>query len=754
MRNKNYSTRLFFIIAFCMITGSSYTQFSTGGEPISSLMNIGNNFQTVEMPAFDVQAMIAEDYMNALKGDVPYRYGKVFEVNLSLNNSGTWVKLNDGSRIWRLAIYSRNAISINLFYKDFRIPQGALFYIYNPEKTNLHGAFTEFNNNEKNEFATAPTLGNTTILEYYEPVHAIGKGRITVSQVVHAYRDIYGYLNTEELACNININCPIGAPWVNQKRAVTRITFTQGGGGYLCSGSLVNNTAQDRKLYYLTAEHCSPDNHNSMVFYFNYENPTCWGTGGSLSQTLSGATFRAALYGTDFRLVEINGPLPASYNAYFNGWDRSGVTPLRSTAIHHPGGANKKIAIDTHAAVNSNGFGGRLPNGFWRVIWDHGMTEGGSSGCPLYDQNKRVVGQNLGGTPSNCDNPQGVLKYFGKFSVSWDYGGSPSTQLKDWLDPLNTAPLTLDGINDQTGVAPVSNFTSDTANLPLGGGTVNFFDLTTNDPTSWSWSFPGGTPSTSTAQNPTGISYTATGAYTVSLTTSNAYGANTKTIVAYIRVAGAPMNNFSLVSPPNNTTITVASNDPSTVDFNWTRSGTSPTLNYKFWIKKIGTTVEYIYPSNNNGQDSVKSLRKSFLDSLAVTMGTTGDSVRCSWRVFCYNGLDSLVSSNTFLVTLKRLPIGIIKIGDNIPDRFALYNNYPNPFNPVTVIRFDVARMQMIKLRVYNYIGQELFTLINEELNPGTYSYNFDASTLASGVYFYALETEGFRESKKMVVLK
>lgn len=742
-----------FILIYQVLT-SLYAQYSSGGEPLSTLLKLDNNYQTVTMPEFDIQAMIAEDYANALKGDVPYRYGKVFEVDLSLQNSGTWTTLNDGSRIWRLAIYSHDALAINLFFKDFRIPQGALFYVYNPDKTNLHGAFTELNNNEKNEFATAPTIGNTTVLEYYEPVYAKGRGRITVSQVVHAYRDIFGYLNTEELACNININCPIGAPWVNQKRAVTRITFIQGSGSYLCSGSLMNNTAQDRKLYYLTAEHCSPDNHNSMVFYFNYENPTCWGSMGNLGQTLSGATLRASLYGTDFRLVEINGPLPSSYHAYFNGWDRSGNVPLNTTAIHHPGGAVKKIAVDTHAAVHSNGFGGRLPNGFWRVIWDHGMTEGGSSGCPLYDQNKRVVGQNLGGTQSNCENPQGVLKYFGKFSVSWDYGGSPSNQLKNWLDPLNLNPTTLDGMNDLTGQAPLTNFTSDTMNLPLGGGTVNFFDLTAYNPTSWSWSFPGGNPSSSTTQNPSGISYTATGSYTVSLTTTNAHGSNTKTIVGYIRVAGVPMNNFSLVSPPSNSQITVSQNDPSTVDFNWTRASNSPTVKYHMKIRKIGTTIDYSFISNNNGLDSVISIRKSQLDSLAVLMGTSGDSVRCSWKAFADNGLDTIASTNTFLITIKRLPIGIVIINTNVPEKFALYNNYPNPFNPSTKIKFDVASIQPVKLTIYDVSGKEISVLINEKLAEGTYEVDFNAGNLASGVYFCVMESGAFRDTKKMMLLK
>jgi PKD repeat protein len=721
---------------------------------MSSLVNLNTEIQTQVMAGFDVNELLIEDYENASKIGVPYRYGTVFNVNFNLNNSGTWTTLQDGSRIWRLAIKSPNAISINLFYNDFFIPIGGQFFVYNTDKTNINGMFNELNNVSDRKFATAPTLGETTILEYYEPVYARGKGVINVAEVVHAYRDIYGYMSTDELPCNINIICPIGAPWVEQKRSVTRITFTQGGGGYLCTGSLVNNTALDRKLMYLTAEHCAPDNHSSMVFYFNYESSTCIGSTGNLSQTLSGATLKSAGYATDFRLVEINGTLPASYNAYFNGWDRSNTQPVNQTAIHHPGGANKKISIDVHPATTSNGFGGRLPAGFWQVFWDHGMTEGGSSGCPLYDQNKRVIGQNLGGTPSQCENPQIVSKVFGKFWASWDYGGNPASQLKDWLDPGNTNVMTLDGIDAVQGSAPFANFTSNVTNLPIGGGSVDFIDMTTNQPASWSWSFPGGTPPTSNVQNPTGISYTQTGAYTVTLTATNANGSNVKTIVNYIKVAGVPLNAFTLVSPPSNTTIEVSASDPTTTIFNWQKSADGPTIKYLYRIRKLTTQIDYTYESDNGGLDTAITFRKSFLDSLGNTMGYTGDSVRCTWRAVAINGVDTLLSSGAFLVTLKRSTIGITQISSNIPEKFNLYPNYPNPFNPQTIIKFDVAKPQNVKIRIYNTLGREVATLINQSMSAGTYTVDFDGSNLASGIYFYAMESNDYVMVNKMVLVK
>ncbi|HMQ80289.1 MAG TPA: T9SS type A sorting domain-containing protein [Ignavibacteria bacterium] len=731
-----------------------FSQVNSGGLPLSSLTDLGKKFETKTLPGFDVEGMINEDRINSAYTDVPYRYGKVFEVDYDLTNSGSWYILPDGSRVWRLAIRSENAASINLFYKEFYMPKGALFYLYNEDKSELLGAFSDLNNTADKYFSTAPTRGETTILEYYEPQYSKSKGVIRISQVVHAYKDIYGLLSPAELSCNININCPIGAPWVEQKRSVTRITFIQGGSGYLCTGSLINNTTQDRSLLYLTAEHCAPDNHSSMVFFFNYENPTCYGSAGSLSQTISGATLKASNYATDFRLVLLNGTLPASFNGYFNGWDRSGNQPTNEVAIHHPGGANKKISIDNNPATNSNGFGGRLVNGFWQVVWDFGMTEGGSSGCPLYDQNKRVVGQNLGGVTSQCENPQAVTKVFGKFSQSWGYGGSAGNQLKDWLDPTNSNVITLDGIPALTGVAPVSNFTSDTSNLPLGGGSINFFDLSMNVPTSWSWSFPGGTPSTSNVKNPANISYTQTGAYTVSLTATNQYGSNTYTLLNYIKVAGLPLNAFTLISPPTNTTIMVSAQDPSTTDFVWGKSAPGSSIKYMYKIKKLGAGAEYTYTSNNGGLDTIISVRKSFLDSLGTIFGYTGDSVRCSWRAASTNGVDTILSSGSNLLTIRRSTIGITQISSSIPASFMLYNNYPNPFNPSTIINFDVPQKSSLRIKIYNALGEVVYVLADRNFEAGKYSVDFDGSNLASGIYFYSLEGENLMQVKRMVLVK
>jgi len=89
-----------------------------------------------------------------------------------------------------------------------------------------------------------------------------------------------------------------------------------------------------------------------------------------------------------------------------------------------------------------------------------------------------------------------------------------------------------------------------------------------------------------------------------------------------------------------------------------------------------------------------------------------------------------------------------------LPEEYILSQNYPNPFNPVTKIDFDLPKSGFISLKVFDVLGREVKTLVNEEKSAGSYSVDFNASDLSSGVYFYKMETEGYSDLKKMVVIK
>ncbi len=97
---------------------------------------------------------------------------------------------------------------------------------------------------------------------------------------------------------------------------------------------------------------------------------------------------------------------------------------------------------------------------------------------------------------------------------------------------------------------------------------------------------------------------------------------------------------------------------------------------------------------------------------------------------------------------------GIKQINLNIPSEFKLEQNYPNPFNPNTIIRFKIKDSRLTTLKVFDVLGKEVATLVNEQLKPGTYEVDFDGSNLPSGVYFYKIITDDFFQTKKMVLVK
>ncbi len=98
--------------------------------------------------------------------------------------------------------------------------------------------------------------------------------------------------------------------------------------------------------------------------------------------------------------------------------------------------------------------------------------------------------------------------------------------------------------------------------------------------------------------------------------------------------------------------------------------------------------------------------------------------------------------------------VGIIQENGNIPDRFSLSQNYPNPFNPSTKLNFRIANTGSVQLKVYDILGNEIETVVNENMQPGSYSVIFNAGNLPSGTYFYRLNAGDFSETKKMVLIK
>jgi len=465
---RKFRSLLLFISASLFININVHAQISRGGVPKSFRLGLtGDIIERATMPSVDVEALSLEDIDRALS-NLPYRFAQGFEVNYNLDNSGTWTQLANGDRIWRLKITCKDAKSINFLYDQFIIPKGGLVYLYSEDLNEVIGAFGNHNNRPSGKFATGLVNSSNVVIEYFEPVGVAGQGMISINQVAHAYRDFDGTVGMPEGlgdagACQVNINCsPEGDNWQTEKKSVARIIIN---GIETCTGSLINNIAQDCTPYFLTANHCIDNNYDAItnpdisgaVFYWNYERPDCDNTGSVPIETTSGATLVANSdppggddTASDFALFELTEDPSDSYDVYVAGFDASGEPGETGVGIHHPGLDAKKIA--THSiipdiVVNDN---------YWRIYWDetdngHSVTEGGSSGSGLFNEEGRLIGQLfggfLGGQP-NCNDPFDDEGDYGRISVSWDgIAGTtqPERRLRDWLDPNDSGNLVVDG---------------------------------------------------------------------------------------------------------------------------------------------------------------------------------------------------------------------------------------------------------------------------------------------------------------------
>jgi photosystem II stability/assembly factor-like uncharacterized protein len=148
-----------------------------------------------------------------------------------------------------------------------------------------------------------------------------------------------------------------------------------------------------------------------------------------------------------------------------------------------------------------------------------------------------------------------------------------------------------------------------------------------------------------------------------------------------------------------------------------------------------------IYHTSNGGQSWTKEFSKSgySLNMFGIkpleSLWVAGEAC----KIIRYNGdlTTSVSDQNSYL-----------------PTQFALLQNYPNPFNPITKIRYDIATASQVTLKIYDVLGEEVITLVNEYVQPGRYTVDWNAESFASGVYLYTIQAGGFIQTKKMMLLK
>lgn len=449
--------KLFLSITLCLAISSLYSQTKDFGTP-EVLRNEALKTNTfVTQPAIDRMKEIQKDALDTFSR--VYRFGVEQLVSIDVLNQAEQKILPNGDVLYQLGIICPNAVSINLIFDDFELRTGAKMHVVSCNKNEYIGAYTSLNNNEAKQLGTDLIYDNKVIIEVVVPKNTVKGSTLHLSMVVSGYRDLeqlIGKALGHAGSCNVDVNCPIGIGWENQRNAVACVVS----GGNACTGALVNNTSGRVIPYYLTANHCGTSLVGSSVYRFRWErdaaNTICATTNstannGPTNMTINGSVLRASNSGSDFILVELNALPDSAWGIYYSGWDRSdALTVTQSTGIHHPNGDIKKISQNTDPLTYfTTTFNGNPAAQFWKVNnWEVGVTEPGSSGSPLFDQNKRIIGVLAGGNSGCSGNvPNTNWDAYGRFAIAWDQGSTPETRLKDWLDSAGIGPAFIDGFD-------------------------------------------------------------------------------------------------------------------------------------------------------------------------------------------------------------------------------------------------------------------------------------------------------------------
>ncbi|MCH2143358.1 MAG: hypothetical protein MK077_10235, partial [Phycisphaerales bacterium] len=396
---------------------------------------------SMQFEALDVDWLMHDDTRRAAEG-LPLRFAVPHDVHVTPANHGLWDRNADGRLRWRMRFSCQDAPHVNLGFEYWNVPTGTEMMVESTDGTHGVGPFTALDNQYHGELWLPVVIGSDILVTITCADHE----RELVEQQIAATKVNIGYrgfgaeksdADTRSGSCNVDVVCSEGNPWSDEIPCAALYSLN---GWFTCSGGMMNNTAQDLRPFFLTADHCgcNSSNDQTVVVYWNYENSYCRtpgsgdsggnGNGNTNQYTAGGAVYRAGSSSSDFTLIELNNDPNPSYGVGFCGWDRRNISPQIGVCIHHPNLEEKRISFEDDPLSSSGSM--------WRVNdWDLGTTEPGSSGSIIFNQDHRVVGQLYGGLAA-CNNNQ--YDIFGKLSTSWNAG------LGNWLDYSGTGEQFID----------------------------------------------------------------------------------------------------------------------------------------------------------------------------------------------------------------------------------------------------------------------------------------------------------------------
>lgn len=416
---------------------------------------------TTASAALEVTPPTADTIAEAVDGAPrhgPFRFAHRLPLGATLDD-GTWDEPISGTVRWQLHLRAEGAHSISLALAHFSAPDSAQLFLRGAHSDVTQGPYRPPQTDAHSRLWTALVPDEEAVLELLVPADQREQVALQLDALYYGFRSPLGVQRKQVNVggsgdCNIDVACLRGTEYDRVARSVALLTF----GAFACTGNLVNNTAHDGEPLLLTAHHCGLHDDNtaaSLVVYWNAQAPGCNAAPhGDFSQSQTGASFLATHERSDHTLLRLNDVPAAAFQVFYSGWDaRTGQAPAAcGVSLHHPSSDLKKVAVFNQPIEIRNNFTigeqGRpsQTSDVWRVVWQYGTTEGGSSGSGLWNAQQRLIGVLFGGAAS-CDNPDAPDVY-GRLNVAWDAADDPDSALKTHLDPaglIGSGPRILDG---------------------------------------------------------------------------------------------------------------------------------------------------------------------------------------------------------------------------------------------------------------------------------------------------------------------
>ncbi len=416
---------------FIFLYALTFGQSDRTGTPVSwnQQLTLSVNQEWVE--GANLTSLLAEDIIQENVRTLPYRFAYAKAVSWTMENSGSWVNLENGDRLWILGIEYERARSISVSFEHLHLPAGGKLFVYSDNRGDYFGPL-----NGGLAIETGLTLphirGEQIFIEYYEPRSARGEGSLKVNHVAGAYRESSS-ASADSLACVEWITGGLNQQNIERCGSSVMRVLVDHGQRYATS-FLINNSQSNVTPYAVMASSSIIGSTSSLSFQFGLDDNRCLIESSSCDLfTVNGAELVCRDSIAGLSLLRLNQAPPAEQAVYYAGWNVGEIPSDFYYCVQHPMGMAKSYAqYQGPFLAGSNA----MPYSFGLSNSNVGSTSEGSVGSPLYDSEFRVVGVFVGGN-SHCEEENGA-DYFVMLKDVW-------STFKAFLDPLQTGEEKIPG---------------------------------------------------------------------------------------------------------------------------------------------------------------------------------------------------------------------------------------------------------------------------------------------------------------------